>query len=119
MKKELATTTRRRRRKMHVRKKLKCSHERMRVSIFKSNKYTYVQAIDDEKGQTLAAASNLEKDLRKIKNTVAGIGELGQVMGKRLKEKNINAIAFDRNGYPYHGIVKAVAEGIRKAGVDF
>jgi large subunit ribosomal protein L18 len=119
MKKELDKIRKRRRRKMHIRKKLKCSAERMRVTIYKSNRYTYLQAIDDNKGVTLVATSNLEKELRKIKNKVENIGELGKIMGERLKTKNINAIAFDRNGYPYHGIVKAIAEGIRKAGIDF
>jgi large subunit ribosomal protein L18 len=119
MKKELDKIKKRRRRKMHVRKKLKCSLERPRVTIYKSNRYTYLQAIDDKKGMTLAAASNIEKDLKQIKNRVDSIGELGKVMAERLKTKNINMIAFDRNGYPYHGIVKAVAEGIRKAGIDF
>jgi large subunit ribosomal protein L18 len=119
MQKELDKIRKRRRRKMHVRKKLKCSPERPRVTIFKSNRYTYLQAIDDKQGVTLAAVSNLEKDLKGIKNKVDAIGELGRVMGERLKSKNINSIAFDRNGYPYHGIVKAVAEGIRKAGIDF
>ncbi len=119
MKKELDTIRKRKRRKMHIRKKLKCSSDRPRVTIFKSNRFTYLQAIDDRKGVTLAAVSNLEKDLKNIKNKVESIGELGKVMAERLKKNNINAIAFDRNGYPYHGIVKAVAEGIRKAGIDF
>ncbi|MBN2351887.1 MAG: 50S ribosomal protein L18 [Spirochaetales bacterium] len=119
MKKELDTIRKRKRRKMHIRKKLKCSNERLRVTIYKSNRFTYLQAIDDKKGETLVAASNLEKELRKIKNKVESIGELGKIMADRLKEKNITTIAFDRNGYPYHGIVKAVAEGIRKAGIDF
>jgi len=119
MKKQLEKIRKRNRRKMSIRKKLKASAERPRVTIFKSNRYTYLQVIDDEKGATLAAASNLEKDLRKIGNKVETIGELGNVLGARLKEKNITAIAFDRNGYPYHGIVKAVAEGIRKAGIEF
>jgi large subunit ribosomal protein L18 len=119
MKKELDKIRKRRRRKMHIRKMLKCSSERPRVTIYKSNRYTYLQAIDDKKGETLAAASNLEKDLRKIKNKVDSIGELGKIMAERLKSKHINAIAFDRNGYPYHGLVKAVAEGIRKGGIDF
>jgi large subunit ribosomal protein L18 len=119
MKKELDKIRKRRRRKMHIRKKLKCSPERPRVTIFKSNRFIYLQAIDDKKGVTLAAASNIEKDLKKIKNKVDSIGELGKVMAERLKQKNINAIAFDRNGYPYHGLVKAVAEEIRKAGIDF
>jgi large subunit ribosomal protein L18 len=119
MKKELDTIRKRNRRKMHIRKKLKCSNERPRVSIFKSNRFTYLQAIDDKKGETLVSASNLEKELRNIKNNVEGIVRLGAIMAERLKGKNINTIAFDRNGYPYHGIVKAVAEGIRKAGIEF
>ena len=119
MKKELDKIRKRKRRKMSIRKKLKCSSERPRVTIYKSNRYTYVQAIDDEKGLTLVSISNLEKDLRKIKNKVATIGELGKIMGERLKSKNIGSIAFDRNGYPYHGIVKAVADEIRKTGIDF
>ncbi|RPJ09038.1 MAG: 50S ribosomal protein L18 [Spirochaetaceae bacterium] len=119
MKKQLDKIRKRNRRKMSIRKRLICSAERPRVSIFKSNRYTYVQAIDDVAGKTLVAVSNLEKDLREIKNKVETIGKLGEVMGERLKGKNIQAIAFDRNGYPYHGIVKAVADGIRKAGIDF
>ena len=104
---------------MHIRKKLKCSPERPRVTIYKSNRFTYLQAIDDKQGVTLTAVSNLEKDLKTIKNRVDAIGELGKVMAERLKQKNISAIAFDRNGYPYHGIIKAVADEIRKAGIDF
>ncbi len=119
MKKELDKIRKRRKRKMHIRKKLKCSPERPRVTIFKSNRFIYLQAVDDKKGVTLAAASNIEKDLKNIKKKVDSIGELGKVMAERLKQKNINAIAFDRNGYPYHGLVKAVAEEIRKAGIDF
>jgi large subunit ribosomal protein L18 len=86
---------------------------------YKSNRYTYLQAIDDKKGITLAAVSNLENELKRIKNNVQSISELGEILAVRLKSKNINSIAFDRNGYPYHGIVKAVAEGIRKGGIDF
>lgn len=119
MKKELDKLRRRNRRKMSIRKKLKISQERPRVTIYKSNRYTYLQAIDDLKGETITSVSNLEKDLRKVKNKVETIGELGKVLGERLKKKNIAAIAFDRNGYPYHGIVRAVAEEIRKSGIDF
>lgn len=119
MQKELDKIRKRRRRKMHIRKKLKCSPERPRVTIYKSNRYIYLQAIDDTKGITLASISNLEKELRHIKNKVESIGELGKIFAERLKNKNINTIAFDRNGYPYHGIVKAVAEEIRKGGIDF
>jgi len=89
------------------------------MSVFRSNKSLSVQVIDDAKGHTLASASTLEKELRSIKATVEGGGKLGEIMGKRLLEKNIKTVVFDRNGYLYHGVVKAVAEGARKAGVQF
>jgi large subunit ribosomal protein L18 len=107
------------RRKISIRKKIKCSPERPRLTIYKSNRYTYLQVIDDSQGRTIVAASNLEKELKKIKNTVKEIGKLGEIMGDRLKKKNIGAIVFDRNAYPYHGIVRSVAEGVRKAGIQF
>lgn len=70
-------------------------------------------------GHTLAYISTMEKDLRGIKPTVEGALQLGEMMGKRLLEKNITSIVFDRNGYLYHGVVKALADGIRKAGIQF
>ncbi|MBN1799101.1 MAG: 50S ribosomal protein L18 [Spirochaetales bacterium] len=105
------------RRKFSIRKKIKCSPERPRMTIYKSNKYTYVQVIDDFQGKTIAAASNLEKDFRNVKNTVKDIGKIGEAIGDRLKKKNITTVTFDRNGFPYHGIVKAVADGVRKVGI--
>ncbi len=117
MKKIQDKVRKRLRRKFSIKKKIKCSPERPRLTVYKSNKYTYVQAIDDFQGITLAAASNLEKDLKNIKNNVKDIGKLGEEMGVRLKKKNIATVTFDRNGYPYHGIVKAVADGVRKIGI--
>jgi large subunit ribosomal protein L18 len=61
----------------------------------------------------------LEKDLRNVKATVEGAAQLGEIMGKRLLEKNITSVVFDRNGYLYHGVVKALADGARKAGIQF
>jgi large subunit ribosomal protein L18 len=89
------------------------------MTVFKSNRSLSIQIIDDSKGHTLASASTLEKDLRTIKATVAGGSQLGELMGKRLIEKNIKTVVFDRNGYLYHGVVKAMADGARKAGVQF
>ena len=106
-------------RKIHIRKDISGTAERPRMTVFKSNRSLSIQIIDDVKGHTLASASTLEKDLRSIKATVAGAGQLGEVMGKRLLEKNINTVVFDRNGYLYHGLVKAMADGARKAGVQF
>jgi large subunit ribosomal protein L18 len=106
-------------RKIHIRKTLSGTPERPRMTVTRSNKHLYIQVVDDKKGRTLASASTLEKELREIKPTVAGGARLGEVMGKRLLEKNINAIVFDRNGYLYHGVVKAIADGARKTGVRF
>jgi large subunit ribosomal protein L18 len=78
-----------------------------------------MQVIDDARGYTLAAVSTLEKELRTIKPNVEGAGQLGEIMGKRLLEKNIKTVVFDRNGYLYHGVIKALADGTRKAGVQF
>jgi len=106
-------------RKIHIRKRVSGTPERPRMTVFRSNRALYIQVIDDTKSCTLASASTLEKELRDIKATVEGAGKLGEVMGKRLLENNIKAVVFDRNGYLYHGIVKAMAEGARKAGVQF
>ncbi len=79
----------------------------------------YVQAIDDATGRTLVSASNLEKDLSGLRNSVEAAAKLGEAFGKRLIEQSLKTVVFDRNGYKYHGIVKAIAEGTRKAGIDF
>ncbi|MBN1410471.1 MAG: 50S ribosomal protein L18 [Spirochaetales bacterium] len=110
---------RRIRRKMRVRKKIKGTLDRPRMTIFKSNRFFYVQVIDDTKHATLVSGSNKEKDLAKIKTKVSDIPKLGDVIGTRLKEKKITRIIFDRNGYKYHGIVKAFADSVRKSGIEF
>ncbi len=106
-------------RKVHIRKRISGTAECPRMSVFRSNKALSIQVIDDTKGHTIISASTLEKDLEKIKRNVEGAGQLGEVMGKRLLEKNIKQVVFDRNGYLYHGLVKAMADGARKAGVQF
>lgn len=110
---------RRTRRKAHIRKRVFGTAERPRMTVYRSARFIYIQVIDDTRGHTLASASNREKALKAIKSTVPGGGELGQVLGERLKEKKIGRIVFDRNGYSYHGVVKAIAEAARKAGVEF
>ena len=111
------TTRKRLKRKASIRKKIQGTPERPRLTVFKSLRHTYVQAIDDVAGQTLVAASNLEKDQRSMGNKVASLEKLGLLIGERLKAKNITAVVFDRNGYRYHGKVKAIADGARKAGI--
>ncbi|MDR2376571.1 MAG: 50S ribosomal protein L18 [Treponema sp.] len=106
-------------RKVHIRKRISGTAERPRMTVFRSNRSLSVQIIDDTRGCTLAAASTLEKDLRGIKVTKEGAGQLGEIMGKRLLEKDIKTVVFDRNGYLYHGVIKALADGTRKTGVQF
>jgi large subunit ribosomal protein L18 len=106
-------------RKIHIRKNLSGTAEKPRLTVTRSNRALYMQVVDDVKGHTLASVSTLEKDLREIKATLEGAAKLGELMGKRLLEKNITTVVFDRNGYLYHGLVKAMADGTRKAGVQF
>ncbi len=117
---EIANKNRKRdKRRFHIRKRLDGSAARPRLTVYKSNRYMYLQAVDDESGATLVSASTLEESLKEIKRNVEGASRLGEEMGKRLKEKNIGTVVFDRNGYLYHGIVKAMADGARKAGIQF
>jgi len=118
MKKLPDKIARRKRRKLRVRQKISGTTTRPRVTVYMSNRHAYMQAIDDSGGRTIAAASNCEKDLKQIRNDAAHLLELGQVMGERLKKLEIKSVVFDRNGYLYHGRVKALADGIRKAGVQ-
>ncbi|HVP19055.1 MAG TPA: 50S ribosomal protein L18 [Spirochaetia bacterium] len=117
MKKIDDTTRKRLKRRASIRKKIHGTPERPRLTVYKSNRHTYVQAIDDLAGTTLAAASNLEKEHRDVANKVASLEKLGQLIAERLKAKNIQEVVFDRNGYRYHGKVKAIADGARKAGI--
>ena len=117
--KMLEKARKRLKRKVHIRKKISGTAQRPRMTVTRSNRRLSVQIIDDTKGHTLASASTLEKELRAIKATVAGASQLGELFGKRLLEKNINTVVFDRNGYLYHGIIKALADGTRKAGIQF
>ncbi len=112
-------TRKRVKRKLSIRKKIGGTPDKPRLSVYKSNKHTYIQAIDDVSGKTIASASNLEKDQRGSKNVVSEMEKLGILIGQRLIAKKIQTVVFDRNGYRYHGKVKAVADGARKAGLRF
>lgn len=106
-------------RKMHIRKSISGTASRPRMTVFRSNHHMYIQVIDDVTETTLISANTVEADLANLKNTVADGAKLGEVIGKRMIEKNITACVFDRNGYLYHGIVKSIADGARSAGVKF
>ena len=106
-------------RKIHIRKHLHGTAARPRMTVTKSNCNLYVQVIDDDEGKTLACISTLEKEFANLKPTVADAAKLGEALGARLKDKQITTVVFDRNGYLYHGVVKALADGARKAGIVF
>jgi len=97
------------RRKRKVRAKVKKQKNLLRLSVFRSNKYVYTQVIDDLKGVTLVSFSG-------AKSTAAFVGE---ELAKKAIKKGVSKVVFDRGGYKYHGIVKAVAEGARKGGLEF
>jgi large subunit ribosomal protein L18 len=106
-------------RKVHIRKRVHGTAERPRMTVSRSNSNIAVQIIDDDAGCTLASVSTLEKDLASLKANIASGTKVGEEIGRRLKEKNITTVVFDRNGYLYHGVVKAVADGARSAGINF
>lgn len=111
---------RRERRKKRVRNNIFGLPNRPRVSIFKSNKYIYAQAIDDMSGKTIASVSSISKELdKKLGDTVEDGRILGELLAKKLLEKGIDKIVFDRNFYKYHGVVKAFAESMREGGIKF
>lgn len=110
------------RRKKRIRKKVSGTAERPRMTIFKSNKHTYVQVIDDDEGRTLASASTQLADLRDQvsgMNKVDAAKKVGAAAAKACQDAKIARVVFDRNGYPYQGRVAALAEGAREAGLDF
>jgi large subunit ribosomal protein L18 len=106
-------------RKTHIRKYIAGTSERPRMTVFRSNRSLSIQIVDDSKGNTLVSASTLEKELRNLKANMEGAGQLGEIMGKRLLEKNIKTVVFDTNGYKYNDQEKAMADGARKAGILF
>jgi len=119
MKRLVMKNVRRARRKLHVRKRVNGTPDRPRISIFKSNRHIYAQVIDDLAGSTIVSVSSRSGDTKGLRPTVEDGAKLGEALGKKMKEKNITSAVFDRNGYLYHGVVKAVADGARKVGIEF
>jgi large subunit ribosomal protein L18 len=109
-------------RKASIRLRITGTAERPRLSVFRSTRYVYAQAIDDTTGRVLASASELEEAL---KSAVSGkpkkerARQIGKTVGERLKAAGVSAVVFDRNGFIYHGRVKEVADGARDAGLAF
>lgn len=110
------------RRRAAIRKHLWGTTERPRLVVFRSLKHIYAQIIDDDKGLTLCSASTISKDFKqepsKKKKTEISF-EIGQKLGEKALASGISMVSFDRAGYKYHGRVKALAEGARKAGLVF
>ena len=110
------------RRKASIRLRMTGTSERPRLSVFRSARYVYAQAVDDTTGRVLASASELEAAL---KTAVSGkpkkerARQVGKAIGDKLVALNIKAVVFDRNGYIYHGRVKEIADGARDAGLVF
>jgi large subunit ribosomal protein L18 len=95
---------------------------RARLSVFRSSKHIYAQVIDDTKGETLAAASSMEKDMRGgMKNgaNIAAAKAVGKLVAERAAAKGIKEVVFDRGSYLYHGRVKALADAAREGGLSF
>jgi large subunit ribosomal protein L18 len=109
-------------RKKRIRKKISGTAQRPRLCVFRSAKHIYVQLIDDIQGNTIAAASSVEKSVRErkeFKDKCELANHIGKLAAERALEKGIQQVVFDRNGFLYHGRVKAVSEGARKTGLGF
>jgi large subunit ribosomal protein L18 len=110
-------------RKIRIRKKIYGTPEKPRLSVYRSLKHMYAQLIDDTQGISLGTVSTKSKDLadavKTAESKVAQAAIIGKEIARVAKEKNISTVVFDRNGYLYHGRVKAVADGAREGGLQF
>jgi len=112
----------RKRIRRRIRKKINGTPDKPRVIVNRSNRYLYIQAIDDTSGTVLAAASTLEKDFKeknKVTKNMKASESLGKLAAQRIKKKKIKTIVFDRGIYPYHGRIKILADAMRKEGLKF
>ena len=109
-------------RKKRIRKKVYGTSEKPRLSVFRSARHIYAQVIDDVNGNTLAAASSLEKKVKErtdIGDKKAVAGQIGKLIAERAQEKGVKKVVFDRSGFLYHGRVKALSDGAREGGLVF
>ena len=110
------------RRKARIRKKISGDTERPRLTVFRSARHIYAQVVDDSGGGTLASASTLSPDLRGTLDSDDKTGaakKVGALIAKMCLERKVGKVVFDRNGFLYHGRIKALAEAAREAGLDF
>ena len=112
----------RRKKHMKLRNRFSGTAERPRLAVFRSNNHMYDQIIDDTVGNTLVAASTLQKDVKanlEKTNNVEAAAYLGKVIAERALEKGVKDVVFDRGGFVYHGKIKALADAAREAGLNF
>jgi len=111
------------RRKKRIKKRIRGTPERPRLSVFRSSSHIYAQLIDDQSGRTLVDASSVSKEIRSRLTggggNKEGAGAVGEYLAKRAVEKGIKRVVFDRNGFLYHGRIKALAEAARQHGLEF
>ena len=112
----------RQKRKIRIRKKIFGTEARPRLSVFRSAKHIYAQLVVDSNGATILSASTVSPEIR---NEIANLKKseaarkVGELIGRKAAEKNIRKVVFDRNGFLYHGRIKALAEGARESGLEF
>jgi len=107
------------RRKTRIRRNLSGTAERPRLTVFRSNQHIYAQVIDDDAGKTLASASTLKLDIDGHKSNIAAAQKVGEAIAAAAKDAGVTSVLFDRNGYKYHGRVKALADAAREGGLQF
>ena len=109
-------------RRKRIRKKVSGSPERPRLSVFRSSKHIYAQVIDDLNGVTLVTASTLSPEIRqqeKVKGKIDNAKRVGKLIAQMTKAQGVTSVVFDRNGFMYHGRVRALAAAAREAGLEF
>lgn len=106
-------------RKKRIRKKMSGTPERPRLSVFRSTVHIYAQVIDDTTGKTLVATSTLKKDVSTEGSKTEQAKAVGEAIAKACKAAGVNQVVFDRNGFLYHGRIRALADAARGAGLDF
>jgi len=112
-------TTARARRKVSIRKRVTGTTERPRLSVFRTAGHIYAQVVNDTTGATLAAASTLSVEVEGHKGNKDAAKAVGTVLAEKAKVAGVSAVVFDRNGYKYHGRVKALADAAREGGLSF
>jgi large subunit ribosomal protein L18 len=119
---EKSSQVARQRRHERIRRHVQGTAERPRLNVFRSLQHVYAQVIDDERGYTLASASTIDPDLREQLdglNKSQQAARVGQLVAQRALAQGLKKVVFDRGGYPYHGRIKALADGAREGGLEF